>query len=114
MSKVSFGCYLTFVINSYSQSMIFGNVSQHLEKGKQFQKICVTKCCMSDRRIVAKDGSKEDIAKLNAVATALKASSMKALRDFQRHQFGTPPTLFGTHTTGFSIVLGRIIAQLLN
>ena len=38
----------------------------------------------------AKHGSKEDIVKLNAVAKALEASSMKALRDFQRRQFGTP------------------------
>ena len=48
MIKVSFGCNFTSVINSCSQSMIFGNVSQHLEKGKRFQKICVTKCCMLD------------------------------------------------------------------
>ena len=37
------------VMNNCSQSMIFGNVSQQLEKGKQFQKICLTKCCMLDR-----------------------------------------------------------------
>ena len=43
MIKVSFGCYLTFVINSCSQSMIFGNVSQHLENGKRFKKVCMTK-----------------------------------------------------------------------
>ena len=49
MIKVSFGCYLTFVMNGCSQSMIFENVSQHLEKEKRFQKICVTKCCMLDR-----------------------------------------------------------------
>ena len=98
MIKVSFGCYLTFVMNSCLQSMIFGNVSQHLEKGKRFQKICMTKCCMSkDIDIYAKHGSKEDIAKLNAVSKALKASLMKAWRDFQRLQFGTPPTLLGTH-----------------
>ena len=30
-------------------SMIFGNVSRHLEKGKRLQKICVTKCCLLDR-----------------------------------------------------------------
>ena len=36
--KVSFGCYLTFVMNSCSQSTIFGNVGQHLEKRKLFQK----------------------------------------------------------------------------
>ena len=36
MIKVSFGWYLTFVMNSCSESMIFGNVSQHLEKGKRF------------------------------------------------------------------------------
>ena len=47
--------------------------------------------------IYAKHGSKEDIAKLNAVSKALKASSMKALGDFQRRHFGTPPTLLGTH-----------------
>ena len=29
MITVSFGCYLTFVMNSCSQSMLFGNVSQH-------------------------------------------------------------------------------------
>ena len=102
MIKVSFGCYLTFVMNSCSQSMIFGNVSQHLE----IRYVGQTNGCKA--RI------KEDIAKLNAVAEALKASSVKALTDFQRRQFGTPPTLFGTHATGFSIVLGRIIAQLLN
>ena len=71
-------------MNSFSLSMIFGNVSQQSEKGKQFQKICVTKYCMLDRQMVAKQGSKEDIAKLNAVAEALKASSMKASRDFKR------------------------------
>ena len=49
MIKVSFRCDLTFVMNSCSQSMIFGNVSQHKDKGKRFQKICVTKCCMLDR-----------------------------------------------------------------
>ena len=38
MIKVSFGCYLTFVMNSCSQPMIFGNVSQHLEKGKRLKK----------------------------------------------------------------------------
>ena len=98
MIKVSFGCYLTFVINSCSQSMIFGNVSQRLEKGKRFQKICMTKCCMSkDIDINAKQGSKEDIAKLNTVSKALKASSTKALRDFQRRQLGTLPTLLDTH-----------------
>ena len=98
MIKVSFGCYLTFVMNSCSESMIFGNVSQHLEKGKRFQKIYMTKCCMSkDIDIYAKHDSKEVIATLNAVSKALKASSMKALRDFQRRQFGTPPTLLGTH-----------------
>ena len=37
-------CYLTFVMNSCSQSMIFGTLSQRLEKRKQFQKICLTKC----------------------------------------------------------------------
>ena len=74
-------------MNSCSQSMIFGNVSQHLEKAKQLKKICVTKCCMLDRQMVAKNGSKEDIAKLNAVAKAFKASSIKALRDSQRRQF---------------------------
>ena len=36
--QVSFGCYLTFVMNSCSQSIIFGNVSQHLEKGKAISK----------------------------------------------------------------------------
>ena len=84
-------------MNNCLHSVIFGNVSQHLEKGKQFQKICATKCCMLDRQMVAKHGSKEDIAKLNAVAKALKASSIKALRDFQRRPFGMPPTFFGTH-----------------
>ena len=60
MIKVSFGCYLTFFMNSCSQSMIFGNVSQHLEKGKRFQKICMTKCCMSkDIDIYAKHSSKK-------------------------------------------------------
>ena len=49
MTKVSFGCYLTFVMDSCSPSMMFGNVSQHVQKGKRFQKICVTKCCMLDR-----------------------------------------------------------------
>ena len=49
------------------------------------------------------------LQKLNAVAKALKASSMKALRDFQRRQFGTSPI-----TKGFCIVLERIIAQFLN
>ena len=53
--------------------------------------------CQKMTDIYAKHGSKEDIAKLNAVAKALKASSIKALRDFQRHQFGAPPTLLGTH-----------------
>ena len=57
---------------------------------------------MMDRQMVAKHGSKEDIAKLNAVAKALKTSPMKALRDFQRRQIGTPPTLFGTHATGLA------------
>ena len=38
MIRVSFGCYLTFVMNICSQSMIFGNVSQHLEKGKRSKK----------------------------------------------------------------------------
>ena len=47
--------------------------------------------------IHAKHGSKEDIAKLNAVAEALKASSMKASRDLQKRQFGTSSTLLGTH-----------------
>ena len=47
--------------------------------------------------IYAKHGSQEDIANLNAVSKALQASSMKALRDFQRRHFGTPPTLLGTH-----------------
>ena len=47
----------------------------------------MTKCCMSkDIDIYAKQGSKEDIAKLNTVSKALKASSMKVLRDFQRRQ----------------------------
>ena len=78
MIKVSFESYLTFVMNSCSESMIFGNVSQHLEKGKRFSKICMTKCCMSkDIDIYAKHGSKEDIVKLNAVSKALKAFSMK-------------------------------------
>ena len=40
--------------------------------------------CQKTIDIYAKHGSKEDIAKLNAVANALKASPMKALRDFQR------------------------------
>ena len=57
---------------------------------------------MLHRLMVAKHGSKEDIAKLNAVAKALKASSMKALRDFQRRQIGMPPKLFGTHATGLA------------
>ena len=35
---ISFGRYLTFVMNSCSQSMIFGNVSQHLKKKKRFSK----------------------------------------------------------------------------
>ena len=52
---------------------------------------------------------KNDIAKLNTVAKALKASPLKTLRDFQRRQFGTSPI-----TTAFCIVLGRTIAQLLN
>ena len=96
--KVSFGCYLTFVMSSCSQSMIFGNVSQHLEKGKRFQRICMKKCCMSkDIDIYAKHGSEEDIAKLNAVSKTLKVCSVEALRDFHRRQFGTPPTLLGTH-----------------
>ena len=78
MIKVSFGCYLTFVMNSCSQSVIFGNVSQHSEKGKRFPKICITKGCMSkDIDIYAKHGSKEDIGNSNAVSKALKASSMK-------------------------------------
>ena len=94
---VSFECYLTFVVNCCSLSMIFGNVSQHLEKGKQFQEIFVTKCCVLNRQMVAKQGSKEEIPTLNAVAKALKASSMKALRDFRRCKFGMPSTLFGTH-----------------
>ena len=45
----------------------------------------------------AKHGSREDITKLNAVAKALKSFSMKALRDFQIRQFGTPATLLGNH-----------------
>ena len=69
---------------------------------------------MLDRQMVAKHGSKEDIAKLNAVAKAFKAFSIKALTDFQRCHFGTSPTLSSTHATGFSIILGRIIGQLLN
>ena len=56
-----------------------------------------TNGCQKIIDIYAKHSSEEDIAKLNAVAKALKASSMKALRDFQRRQFGTPPTLLGTH-----------------
>ena len=53
--------------------------------------------CQKKIAIYAKHGSKEDIAKLKEVSKALKASSMKALRDFQRRHFGTPPTLLGTH-----------------
>ena len=67
--------------------------------------------CQKINDIHAKHGPKEDIAKLNAVAKALKASPMKALRDFQRRQFGTPPKLLGTHYTEFCIVLGKIIAH---
>ena len=60
--------------------------------------VCWTdKSLSKDIDIYAKHGSEEDIAKLNAVSKALKASSMKALRDFQRRQFGTPHTLLGSH-----------------
>ena len=62
--------------------------------------------------IYARHGSRKDIAKLNAVSNALKASSMKALRDFQRRQFETPPALLGTHYNRICIFLGRKIAQL--
>ena len=48
--------------------------------------------CQKITDIYAKHGSKEDIAKLNVVAKALRASPMKALRDFQRRQFRTPYT----------------------
>ena len=47
--------------------------------------------CKKIADIYAKHGSKEDLAKLNAVPKALKAAPMKVLRDFQRRQFGTPP-----------------------
>ena len=50
--------------------------------------------CQKITDIYAKHGSKEDIAKLDAVTKALKASPIKALR---RRQFGIPPTLLGTH-----------------
>ena len=53
--------------------------------------------CKKVRDISAKHGSKEDPAKLHAVAKAPKASPMKALRNFQRQQFGRPPMLLGVH-----------------
>ena len=46
--------------------------------------------CQKIIDIYAKHGSEENIAKLNAVVKALKASSIKAFRDFQRRPFGTP------------------------
>ena len=102
--KASFGCYLTFVMNSCSQLMIFGNVSQHLEKESDFKNLCdkmlyvaQINSCQKIIDIHAKHGSKEDIVKLNAAAKSLKASPMKALRDFQRRQVGTPLKLLGTH-----------------
>ena len=51
-----------------------------------------TNGCQKITDIYAKHGSEEDIAKLNAIAKALKA-----LRDFQKRQFGTPPILLVTH-----------------
>ena len=70
----------------------------------------MTKCCMSkDIDIYAKHGSKEDIAKLNAVSKALKASSI-----FKDASLERPLHSSVLITTGFSIVLGRIIVQLLN
>ena len=70
--------------------------------------------CQKMNDIYAKHGSKEDIVKLNVVPKALKSSPMKALRDFQRRQFEMPLNSSVPITTRFSIILGRIIAQLLN
>ena len=53
--------------------------------------------CKKLTDIYGTPGSKEDLSKLNAVARVLKASPMKTVRDFQRRQFGTPPTLLGIH-----------------
>ena len=65
--------------------------------------------------IHAKHGSIQDIAKLNVIAKALKASPMKVLRDFQRRQFGTLPKLLGTHYNIILHCLGKNnSAQLLN
>ena len=41
--------------------------------------------------------SKEETSALNTVAKALKAVPIRAVRDFQRRKFGTPPTLLGSH-----------------
>ena len=57
----------------------------HFKKPVWQNVLCWTdKWLSKDIDIYAKHGSKEDIAKLNAVSKAFKASSMKALRDFQR------------------------------
>ena len=53
--------------------------------------------CQELTDVYGRRGSKEDLSKLNAVARVLKASPMKTVRDFQRRQFGTPPTLLGVH-----------------
>ena len=87
MIKLSFGCYLTFVMNSCSHKNLCD---------KMFH-VGQINGCQNLIDIYAKHGSKEDIMKLNAVAKALKISSMKALRDFQTHWFGIPPALLGTH-----------------
>ena len=53
--------------------------------------------CKKITDLYNKPCSREERSALNAVAKALKASPMKTLRDFQRRQFGTPPTLLGVH-----------------
>ena len=119
MIKVSFGCYLTFVMNSCSQSIslemsVEGKaISKHLCDKMLY--VAQINGCQKIIDIHAKHGSKEDIAKLNAVAKALKASPMKALRDFQRRRFGTPPKLLGTHYNRILHCLKKSnSAQLLN
>ena len=100
ITNVSFGSCLTSAIKNCLQLMIFGGTVQHcMKEGKEISKTLSDKImyigtmtgCKKIRDIYAKHGSKEDLAKLHAVAKAPKASPMKALRDFQRQQFGTPP-----------------------